>query len=403
MKAVLFLSNGHGEDSIACNIFDSLVVNASCDLAFYAWPTVGGGSAYRSRGIPIVGPPNSLPSGGFATLNWRLMIRDLRAGWFSTHWRQIWATRAMRTRYRLVVGVGDIVPIVAARLIGAPFVFVGSAKSSPRPGGGYTTLEKQLLRKCSLVFPRDQHIAESLSRAGVPSRFVGNPMMDGLEGSGDRFGIGPGETVVAMLPGTRSDSDNNIFDLLAGAAKAAQYHSVFSPLRFVFAIQSDTNIEGIARLLASDSRTIEWRIAEHSSPQRDDRIVLRLFGPQGALAILVKGLFSETLQIATVVVGMAGTANEQAVGLGIPLIAVPSSGVQGERYMRRKMKNFGDAAMLINRAPDTIGHSIASLLSNPGKRAHMAAAGRARMGNPGASAMIAQEVLDILNRNEGVR
>ena len=142
---VLFVSNGHGEDAIACKVIDRvrrLAHRRAVELR--AWPMVGRGDAYVRWSVPIVGVPNHLPSEGFATLDARLFARDLRAGWLATHWRQVQAARALRGRYALIVAVGDVVPIAAARLARTPCVFIGCAKSAYYgPGYGYTALERR--------------------------------------------------------------------------------------------------------------------------------------------------------------------------------------------------------------------------------------------------------------------
>ena len=86
---------------------------------------------------------------------------------------------------------------------------------------------------------------------------------------------------------------------------------------------------------------------------------------------------------------MAGTANEQASGLGLPLITAAGAGNQGEAYLRMKMRYFGNAAIATPRDPAAIAAAMASLLADPARRAVMSAEGRKRMGAPGASAAIA--------------
>ena len=57
---------------------------------------------------------------------------------------------------------------------------------------------------------------------------------------------------------------------------------------------------------------------------------MRLVAGSGAEAIMAKGALADAARLALAAVGMAGTANEQAVGLGVPLIAVPTRGPMGE-------------------------------------------------------------------------
>ena len=393
MTDILIASNGHGEDVIAGRVLDRLVAQRP-GLSIEGWPMVGEGAAYAARGIPTVGARNLLPSAGFATLDPRLMIGDLKAGWIGTYLRQARDARAMRGRYRMIVAVGDIVPIGAAVLARTPFVFIGCAKSTYyRPRHGYTGFEKWLLRRyCTEAYPRDALTAAALERAGVACRYLGNPMMDGLEGTGDRLGIGDDETVVGLLAGTRADAEANMLDLLAAAGRAPHHMDASARLRFVFAARPELDPAALAPAIAADPRLGAWRVVS-SGPRGGDGVVMRLDHPAGMQALVTKGRFADVLRLSSLVVGMAGTANEQAIGLGIPLVAVPAAGIQGERYVRMKMEYFGGSALYAPRDPDAIAGAVAQLLADPGRCARMAAAGRERMGEPGASDAIAAAIL----------
>jgi uncharacterized protein (TIGR03492 family) len=393
MKDLLLVSNGHGEDDIACKIIDVLKVKAP-DLALDVWPMVGDGAAYRQRGLTLVGTGNHLPSAGFATLSWRLMAKDLRAGWLGTHGRQIGAARALRSRYRMAVAVGDIVPMVASILARLPFIFVASAKSSyyrSMAFQGFTRLEKRLLAKYSrLTFARDTVSADELRAAGVNVRYAGNPIMDGLETSADLSTLKGGKTVVAVLPGTRADAEDNLMALLDAAACTSHYASDPHALRFVFAVRSGLEAPQLRQKIAESARG--WTPLECAN-DRAESIVLRLGNADGMDALVVTGRFADVLHASTIAIGMAGTANEQAVGLGLPLIAVPSAGPQGRNYVAMKALLFGDAAVTVARDPDIIAATVGLLLGDPARRERMARLGRERMGESGACAAIACEVL----------
>jgi hypothetical protein len=62
-----------------------------------------------------------------------------------------------------------------------------------------------------------------------------------------------------------------------------------------------------------------------------------------------------------------------------------------------KSAYFGDAALAVPREPEAISAAIAKLLDDPDQRARMAAAGRERMGEPGASQAIAEAVIAALD------
>ncbi|MVA96819.1 hypothetical protein GN330_06100 [Nitratireductor sp. CAU 1489] len=391
MKDVLFLGNGHGEDTIAVKVLKQLRAQAGPDaLAIEAWPMVGAGNAFRKAGVPVVGALNTLPSEGFATLDWSMMWRDLQAGWIATHWRQVRAARAMAGRYRVMVAVGDIVPIAAAVLARTPFYFVGSAKSSYYDAlHGYTGLEKRLLRRhCLTTFPRDAFTVSELERARVPTLYLGNPMMDELDVSGRGLGVADKTTVVAMLPGSRADATENLLDLLEAAASVAPG---VDPLCFAFALHPDADLEATRRLIAEDPRAAAWRPSADAAQGGSGPIFYR--GPAASSAMLATDAFADILHRATLAVGMAGTANEQAIGLGLPLITVPGSGSQGEKYVRMKIEYFGPAAVAAARRPEAIAGAVSRLLADPQARARMQAAGRERMGEPGASRAIAGHIL----------
>ncbi|MBK8457212.1 MAG: hypothetical protein IPL47_08995 [Phyllobacteriaceae bacterium] len=203
--------------------------------------------------------------------------------------------------------------------------------------------------------------------------------MDGLDPLHDDLGLPADAVAIAMLPGTREDAAANAADLLDAAAAIRPAGVDPTRLRFVFAAHDRLDFAAVASRATGWSRTADGER-------------LTLVAPDGAHALVVRGRFNETLAAASLVIGMAGTANEQAIGLGLPLIAVPSAGVQGENYVRMKARYFGDAAVTVAREPAAIAAAVEAILSDPAKRARMAAAGRERMGGPGASAAIAAEV-----------
>lgn len=387
---LLFVSNGHGEDEIACRILAALRATGQTLPPVEAWPMVGAGAAYRALGVPVVGPANTLPGEGFSTLSLRLFLRDLRAGWIGTHVRQLAFARGLRGRYRLLVGVGDVVPLAAGFLTRTPMAFVSCAKSAfyarSRRADGHTGPERWLMRRCRDVFPRDRLTAERLRAHGVPNSDLGNPMMDGLEAAEPTLTPRAGCAAVAMLPGSRSDATDNALLLLAAAAVAGA-GTEMAP-RFLFACHPAVDLDRVAATACAGGG---WQQAAWDHPLAAPHLCLTHAG--GAKALLLHDAFAAVLAASTLAVGMAGTANEQAVGCGLPLIVVPGRGNQGESYVRMKMRWFGPAALRARPVPEEIAAAIAALLADPARRAAMAREGRARMGPPGASRAIALAIL----------
>ena len=404
MRDLVFVSNGNGEDEVACRIFDALQrQHEDPSLMIDAWPMVGKGHAYSSRNIGLVGERNLLPSGGFATLDWRLLWRDLVAGWIGTHARQIQAARALRGRYRLIVAVGDIVPILASVLARTPFMFIGCAKSSYYSRWhAYTGLEKRLLRThCLVTFPRDQLTVEELRKAKVPTRYVGNPMMDGLKPLNQDLGLSRHSTAIALLAGSRSDAAKNAIDMLEIAAAIVDRYR--RDLSFVLAAHDDFDVTQFSQSIASSQSASAWRLAATQAHNAMDPVSLRLAGPQNSEFLVIKHRFADVLHRSALAIGMAGTACEQAIGLGVPLIAVPSSGVQGERYVAMKQVFYGEAAVTLPRNPPQIAEAAYAILTDEARRNRMIAAGKERMGEPGASGEIAGAILEFLGHQTRIR
>lgn len=393
-KKILFISNGHGEDSIAAKVILRLRGLSTSPLHIHAWPMVGEGRAYRELDIPLQGAPNLLPSCGFATLSLKLMLKDLKAGWIPTHYRQVEVALALKKKYDLIAAVGDIVVIAAAVLARSPFLFIGCAKSSYYSFlNGYTRLEKFLLRKyCAMTFPRDRLTVKELDRARIKNRYVGNPMMDDLEGTAAGFNLPRDQIVIGMLPGSRTDAAENALHMLKVAAAVDQ--TPFNPpLLFLFAAPTELDMAFISRRIAAKEDNGGWQIAEPAGQNPTAGIVLKLIHPQGSSACFVKGRFADVLRRSCLIVGTAGTANEQAVGLGKPLITYPTKGVMGSRYVKMKMQFFGLSALEVSPEPRAAARAITDLLADRERMEKMSAAGRERMGRPGASQAISEEIL----------
>ena len=106
-----------------------------------------------------------------------------------------------------------------------------------------------------------------------------------------------------------------------------------------------------------------------------------------------KGAFGDVLQAADVVVGLAGTANEQAAGLGKPVVVFPGPGVQfGPRFFSSQRLLLGDALAVVAAFARGGGRRSAGDFADPARRERMAAVGRERMGPPGAAGRMADAI-----------
>jgi uncharacterized protein (TIGR03492 family) len=388
---VLLVSNGHGEDAIAARIARALAA-LGVDEHVDAWPMVGRGTAYQRAGLATIGMRNELPSEGFATLSLPMFWRDLKAGWIGTHREQLRCAVEQRGRYDVAIAVGDVVPIVATTLSRTPFVLVGCAKSDYYGRrGAYTLLEKSLLRRKALAcYPRDQRTARSLGAAGVPVRYVGNPMMDDLEPSGTVIAAGSNATVIACLPGSRADAAANAARILELTGRACHAWESIGPVHFAFAVTPAFDVDAFARFL--DMGNHAWRVSLSHSGATSPLVARAELDAAVSAAVYVDRL-GDVLHRARVAIGLAGTANEQAIGLGVPVVTFATDGVQGRAYLRMKKRYYGDAVQLVDATGEAIASAAARLVYDGPERQRAVAAGRERMGAPGASAAIARDVL----------
>lgn len=365
--AVLFVSNGHGEDLAAAAILRHLPES----VTILAYPLVGTGRAYPAR-VRLLDPRRDLPSGGFAMRSGRLrpIVEDVRAGWLRLL-RDQWRTVAsLRGTVSLAVAVGDPFALWIASRTRTSVVFVDAPQSvrhdPPRP------VHRWMMRRlASVVYARDDETARWLARRGVPARSAGNPLMDGLDPTGGDLGVGD-RRVVVLLPGSRAEAYRNF----AAIARAARLLGrAVDDVAFVCALAPKLSAEQAAR--AAGGVLVDGRV-------RAD-----------GLEIFITTAFADALHRADVAIGMAGTANEQATGLGVPVVAFPGEGPQfTAQFLAQQSRLLGEALIAAD-SPEAAAEAARTLLADEGERRRRGEVGRARMGPPGGAA-IAKEIAERL-------
>ena len=333
VKAVLLLSNGHGEDLSAAAVGRLLQKQG---IAVEALPLVGLGQAYRQAGIPVLGPTRDFTTGGLGYTSLAARLTDLREGQFTYVLRLLGRLRRRRRQTRLVVAVGDLVPVLGAWLSGCNAVVYLVAYSShyegrlrlPWPCGW-------LLRRprVAAVWSRDQLTAHDLSaQLGRPVRFLGNPFLDSLlapeGGPGHREPASPPPAqhrqAVAVLPGSRlPEALGNLglqLQVLAGlpAATAGRV----APLLQAALVES-LEPDAIAAMAAP----LGWRLEARGESPTPTAASLALVRGERRLE-LHWGAFAAVLARCDLVLSMGGTASEQAVALAKPVLQLAGPGPQ---------------------------------------------------------------------------
>lgn len=388
---LLCLSNGHGEDRIAGTILAALQQVESAAI-LRALPLVGTGHTYRQLGIPLVGPVRNLPSGGFLQTG---LAQDVRAGLWGLVGQQRRAVRewAQTAPRGLVLAVGDIWPLWLAWQSGRSFVFVATAKSEyhlrdekgrlPKThwlegwaGSVFYPWERWLIQQSVATFPRDELTTTWLKRWRLPVTWVGNPMMDALAPPGQLQIPGFEEAlVIVLLPGSRAPEAYRNWELILKALPGVIEHLTAPQVLFLAAIAP-----GLDRtLIETTLQKYRWPVFPGVG-----------FGYDQVGLVVTQAHFNDCLHLAHAGIALAGTATEQLVGLGKPVVTFPGGGPQYTRHFARYQQRLLGSSLRLVPEPTAVGPVLQELLTDPDELNFVARNGRQRMGTAGASVAIAR-------------
>lgn len=389
MKAdILLVSNGFGEAAIVGYIAKAIAQRAP-ETQVAHFPLVGV-LAPGSWPSPV-GPQQNMPSGGLVT-NWNVgqLIRDLRAGLGGLTLRQS-RFLASQKRRDAIVAVGDIYCLAqCATFARRPVIFVATAKS--QYVAPHSALECAIARAAAVTFARDAQTAAALRQRGARARYAGNVMMDGLRPAGADLGVSAQALRIGVMPGSRGDAVRNaelmtrrvlaLGDLLAPRSQKLQAFISVAP-----------NVDAVAISAAAAKGGVGLQ------PIPDGPVAARGVRANVEL-VVVRDAFADLVNAVELVFGQAGTANEQAAGLGRPVIAAAEPGEAApERmhwYRMRQKRLLGDALLVLAAEPGAFARGVLALLDDPDRMARMAATGRQRMGAPGGADAIAQAALELV-------
>jgi uncharacterized protein (TIGR03492 family) len=375
---LLLVSNGHGEDVIATTVARHLRA-AGVDLA--AVPLVGRGAAYAAAGLPVLGPADEHPSGGYLLTGLRPAWEDLRAGWIGSTRRRWRALRSAAGGAAACVVVGDWYALATARLVGRrPILYLPSAVSvlawppdAPAWKAPFGPFELRLMRAARAVYPRDEATAAHLHARGVvEARYLGNPMLDAIDGDA---AVGAEPPYALLLPGTRGDAAFSL-PVMLEACRALRE----APPAFVaWAGRSDL------------PRPPGWTLAATGAARG---VTDRYRHADGTEVAVARGAFATLIRGARVALSTSGTAAEQCAGLGVPIVGFATPGPQyRSTFAVAQRRALGDALELVAADPAAVAAAALRALHDPGLRERARQAGARAMGRPGAAATVAADML----------
>lgn len=384
LKQVLFLSNGHGEDLNASLIVGELQ-KIQPQLSIAALPLVGEGKAYQKLPVPIIAPTATMPSGGIIYTNPFNWIKDIGAGLIGLTIKQIQAAFKVSKNCDLLIAVGDIVPIAIASLTGRPFVaFIVSTSSYYEGTIKLPLLTELCLRsdKCLRVFTRDKYTATDLQNQGIKKAiFAGYPIMDVLTPTGKDLELDSQIPMIALLAGSRLPE---ALSNLALQLQVCEEIVKIKPIQFRAAIIPsirETDLENLAKQEG-------WHYLGAGKLEKN-----------GAKVCCYRDAFADILHHCDACLAMAGTAVEQAVGLGKPVLQIPGFGPQFTYpFAEAQMRLLGESVITIGKKPTEVNLfknaavKIVDILADSRYLHRCLENGKIRVGESGGSRNIAEEI-----------
>jgi uncharacterized protein (TIGR03492 family) len=398
-QRVLLLSNGHGEDEIAAILGEQLEQVAP-EFELLGFPLVGNGRAYAVKGISVLMDAKPLPSGGFTRNNLGNFLRDVKAGLFRQIGAQVNMLRQLRGSVDLAVCAGDVYLLTLAGLfLKQPIFFLPTAKSDYI--AAHLWIERRIMHRfCRQIFPRDAQTAGSLVRHGLPAEFVGNLMMDCLTLTNPAAFQEKAGWVILLLPGSREEAYTNMRDLTAAVLaleKMAVGQETKERRRYFVALAGSLNFQELSKRLSPEG----WMTVEPTAKEIEEGVRGHLDRVEawGSLRItIVQGRFGDLLAACDLVIGLAGTGNEQAAGMGKPVLTFPGRGAQFTRmFAERQKRLLGEAVCLLPREPEVVAKTALALLCDSAAQEKMGRCGRQRMGEPGGARKLALRIKEYLS------
>jgi uncharacterized protein (TIGR03492 family) len=211
--------------------------------------------------------------------------------------------------------------------------------------------------------------------------------MDVLQSSHYDLELEPNLPMIALLPGSRLPEAIHNLQLQLQACEAI---ALKRPVQFRAALVPSITEEDLRAL----AKKMGWDY--HGSGKLVNPI-------QNFRVICYWDAFADILQQCDLVIGMAGTAVEQAVGLGKPVVQIPGAGPQFTyAFAEAQMRLLGSSVKTIGKSPNDpnlfqdIAQTVGEILDDSPYLETCLQNGIERVGHAGGSVGIAQGILALI-------
>ena len=321
MHRVLLLSNGHGED-LSGSLIAKQLLNSGFSVD--ALPIVGKGLHYKKEKIKVIGKTKEFVTGGIGYNSFQGRLTEIFGGEIIYLLRRLYLTFKIRKKYDYFFVVGDIVPVFFAWICKKDFFTYLVAYSSHYEGNLKLPWPSKfflLSKKAKRIYTRDFLSANDLTlQLKKQAFFFGNPFMDKLflrdyEFKKSEFSIG-------LFPGSRFPEILDNFVLILEVLEALSDFPYFQNIEFNFAIVNALSFSRIREIFQKRKWLYLGTINEKK---------IGKFTYNSLKVNLCWNIFDEILLKSRCCISMAGTAAEQAIGLGKPVIQIEGKGPQFTR------------------------------------------------------------------------
>jgi uncharacterized protein (TIGR03492 family) len=198
-------------------------------------------------------------------------------------------------------------------------------------------------------------------------------MMDGFVVSASQVMDNRQGLTILLLPGSRApEAYENWQRLLQGASDIICHRT--EPVTFLAAAAPSLDLTQLTAALMHYG----WQPRDAYHEQN------------GNLLYIDQGAFVDYVQRADIAIATAGTATEQFVGLGKPVLTLPGNGPQFTlSFARAQARHLGPSITLLQHT-NQVYQALSSILNDPEQQEVIYQNGLHRMGPPGAGQRIAE-------------